>query len=391
MDVKDNNYDGEQQILNVLAERGKFVPAAEMDRKFDTLRAYAEEDLFDADAVPLSELKRKAGARTSWYWLPTGGLEHLIKTCVARKIWKEEAGLIYRKFARVTSVTARVEPVGDPHARGTYILTLTSEEADTIYVSEKGVPDPSSSERASGRQFETGTTDVWFLAVDSTKKADTGPAYHWQAPIDVKPSLTSSSSGLKLNVTVMPRAAKVLATFDSGSPKSGQEIGSETKVPPKTEMIRLVGHIGERFGSEISIALKQGDKGGGTKPRPELQDDMPVAVNCLVTSKSTPQAYEIIEALKAAPGAMAKGGRIEVNGSLEQDFLTLTFGDTIALGSEVLDPVVKLLAGKAGTLDPSVSVQLHSFRFATGRDFKNFADKFAIDFEKAEWSQGSDI
>jgi hypothetical protein len=98
----------------------------------------------------------------------------------------------------------------------------------------------------------------------------------------------------------------------------------------------------------------------------------------------------MIEALKVAQGVVAMGGRIEVNGSSEQDFLTLTFGDTIALGSEVLDPVVKLLVGKAGTLDPSVSVQLHSFRFATGRDFKNFADKFAIDFEKVEWSQGPD-
>jgi hypothetical protein len=394
MEFKENNYDGEQQIMTVLAERGKFISSADIDKKFDTLRSYAEDDLFDADAVPAAELRRKAGARTSWYWLPPGGLDHLIKTCVARKLWREHAGLIYKTFERVTSVTARVESAGDAHARGTYILSLSSEEADTIYVSETGAPDLARSERVSGRQYETAAPSVWFLAVDSTGKAATGPAYQWHAPIDVKPTLTSSSSGVKLAVSVMPRSAVVLATFDGSPPREGSAISTETKVPTGTEMIRLVGKIDERYGQDISIMVQRPRRGGGgdqPPAKPELQDGLPVFVNHMVESKSTPQAYEIIEAIKAATGSLVKGGRIEVIGGSEHDFLAATFGDTIALDSETIETLVRTLAGKAGTVDPTVTLQINSIRFGTGRDFKNFADKFAIDFEKANWSQGPDV
>lgn len=396
MEFKDNNYDGEQQIITVLTERGKFIPAAEIDGKIDTLRSYAEDDLFDADAVPLIELKRKAGARTSWYWLPSGGLDHLVKTCVARKLWKQESGLVYKTFERMTSVSARLEMAGDAHARGTYILSVSSEDADVIYVSETGTPDPDRSEKMSGRQYETGADAVWFLAVDSTGKAATGPAYPWQAPIDIKPVLTSASSGVKLNVSVMPRSAKVLATFDGNPPREGKEIGEETKVPAGTEMIRLVGKVGDRYGQDLSIIVqrpKSGGGGGGEPPnlKPELQDNLPVFMNYMMESKSTPQAYEMIEAMKAANGALVKGGRIEVTGMSEQDFLAATFGDSIAMDSETIELLVKTMTGKAGTLDPTVALQVNTIRFGTGRDFKNFVDRFAIDFDKVDWSQGADV
>ena len=393
MEFKDNNYDGEQQIMTVLAERGKFIPSAEIDSKIDTLRSYAEDDLFDADAVPLVELKRKAGARTSWYWLPSGGLDHLVKTCVARKLWKQESGLIYRTFERVTSVTTRAEMVGDVHTRGTYILSVSSEDADVIYVSESGTPDPSRSEKMSGRQYETGAEAVWFLAVDSTGKAATGPAYAWQAPIEVKPVLTSASNGVKLNVSVMPRSAKVLATFDGTPPREGREIGEETKVPTGTEMIRLVGKVSDRYGQDLSVTVQRSKRSAGDPPplKPELQENLPVFMNYTLESKSTPQAYEMIEAMKAATGALVMGGRIEITGTSEQDFLAATFGDSISLDSETIESLVKTLTGKAGTLDPTVALQVNTIRFGTGRDFKNFVDRFAIDFDKVDWSQGPNV
>ncbi len=379
--------------MTVLAERGKFIPSAEIDSKIDTLRSYAEDDLFDADAVPLIELKRKAGARTSWYWLPSGGLEHLVKTCVARKLWKQESGLIYRTFERVTSVTARVEMVGDVHARGTYILSVSSEDADVIYVSESGAPDPSRSEKMSGRQYETGAEAVWFLAVDSTGKAATGPAYAWQAPIEVKPVLTSASTGVKLNVSVLPRSAKVLATFDGTPPREGREIGEETKVPTGTEMIRLVGKVSDRYSQDLSVTVQRSKRPAGDSPplKPELQENLPVFMNYTLESKSTPQAYEMIEAMKAATGALVMGGRIEITGTSEQDFLAATFGDSISLDSETIESLVKILTGKAGTLDPTVALQVNTIRFGTGRDFKNFVDRFAIDFDKVDWSQGPNV
>ena len=95
--------------------------------------------------------------------------------------------------------------------------------------------------------------------------------------------------------------------------------------------------------------------------------------------------------MKAAIGALVMGGRILMTGTSEQDFLAATFGDSISLDLETIESLVKTMTGKAGTLDPTVALQVNTIRFGTGRDFKNFVDRFAIDFDKVDWSQGPDV
>jgi hypothetical protein len=73
MEFDRNDYSGEQQIIDTLAKRGKFIPSDKFDEKFETLRLDAEEILFDADAVQPSSLRRNAAIRPSWYWLPAMG------------------------------------------------------------------------------------------------------------------------------------------------------------------------------------------------------------------------------------------------------------------------------------------------------------------------------
>ena len=354
MEFKENNYDGEQQIVTVLAERGKFIPSAEIDGKIDTLRSYAEDDLFDADAVPHIELKRKAGARTSWYWLPAGGLEHLVKTCVSRKLWRaRRAGL-----QEVRPHHLRQRTPGNcrrcPCARDVHPERYLGGRGRHLRFGHRR-PGPGPLRK-----------DVWTAVLRPVQtrsgfwrwirpaKLQTGPAFHWQAPIDIRPVLTSASAGVKLLVSVMPRSTKVLATFDGTPPKEGREVGAETQVPAGTEMIRLVGKVGDRYGQELSVTVQRPKTTGGDQPKskPGLQDNQPVFVNYMIKSKSTPQAYEMIEAMKAASGAVIKGGRIEVTGTSEQDFLAATFGDSIALDSNTIETLVKTLARKAGTSDP---------------------------------------
>lgn len=49
MEFDRNDYSGEQQIIDTLTKRGKFIPSDQFDAKFDTIRLDAEEILFDAD------------------------------------------------------------------------------------------------------------------------------------------------------------------------------------------------------------------------------------------------------------------------------------------------------------------------------------------------------
>jgi len=51
MEFERNDYSGEQQIIETLVKRGKFIPSDRFEQEFETIRLDAEEILFDADAV----------------------------------------------------------------------------------------------------------------------------------------------------------------------------------------------------------------------------------------------------------------------------------------------------------------------------------------------------
>jgi hypothetical protein len=112
MEFDRNDYSGEQQIVDTLTKRGKFIPSDRFDGEFETLRLDAEEILFDADAVQQSALRRNAGIRSGWFWLPRGGFDQLVKTSVQRGFWREKDGLVAKKWARRTKVTARLDDFG---------------------------------------------------------------------------------------------------------------------------------------------------------------------------------------------------------------------------------------------------------------------------------------
>src|SRR5262249_17030089 len=156
------------------------------DAEFETLRLDAEDILFDADAVQQSSLRRNAAVRSGWFWLPRNGFDQLVKTSVQRGFWRDNDGLIAKKWQRRTKGTARPDDFGpNPLETGRFIANVTPEDADTVYVSEKGPPDPSRDAKLDGRVYETAAAAAWFLAVDSRSAATTGDSFEWRAPIRV--------------------------------------------------------------------------------------------------------------------------------------------------------------------------------------------------------------
>ena len=232
MEFDRNDYSGEQQIVDTLTKRGKFVPTDKFDAQFDNIRQDAEEFLFDADAVQQSSLRRNAAVRSGWFWLPRGGLDQLIRTAVQRSYWREKEGLVAKKWDRRTRVTARQDDFAqDPMVTGRFQINVTPEDADIVYVSESGPPDPKSAQKLDGRVYETAAPAAWFLGVDSKGVAATGDVCEWRAPIRVKPDVKRVSGGYKVSFTAIPRTAVIRATFDDSDPKIGPVAGTELDAP----------------------------------------------------------------------------------------------------------------------------------------------------------------
>jgi hypothetical protein len=394
MEFDRNDYSGEQQIIDTLTKRGKFIPADQFDAKFDNLRLDAEDFLFDADAVQQASLRRNAAVRSAWYWLPKGGLDQLIRTSVQRGFWREKDGLVARKWERITRVTARQDDFAqDPMVTGRFLVNVTPEDADIVYVSESGAPDPAKAPKLDGRVYETVAPAVWFLGVDSKGVAKTGDVCEWRAPIRVKPDVRRVSGGYKVALAAIPRAAVIRATFDGSDPKTGPEVSrGEIDAPKDARRLRVVAEVQGQFSPEESAALTTGAaEGVGRFPMPAkaaLKADAPVTMTSRFEPKDTAAAFSALDRLAKIPDARVFGGTVELNGMRsEADFLTLRLGRDVAIPAASLDQKVKELAALLSAAAPTVKLRLDGIAFPSGRDLMGFCDAAGEDFDSVEWKQ----
>ncbi len=393
MEFDRNDYSGEQQIVDTLTKRGKFISSDKFDAEFETLRLDAEEILFDADAVQQSSLKRNAAVRSGWFWLPRSGFDQLVKTAVQRGFWRERDGLVAKKWERKTKVSARLDDFGpDSLQTGRFLINVTPEDADTVYVSEDGPPDPATATKLNGRVHETAAAAAWFVAVDSKGVAKTGDAFEWRAPIRVKPDVKRVSGGHKLTFLVSPRSAMVRATFDGSDPKCGPVVGLEIDAPADAKRLRAVAEVSGQFSQEEGAPLQSGGSeagGGAYNPvKPTLKLDAPATMTSRFEPQDTAAAFSALDRLAKTPDVKVLGGSIEVNGGRsEADFLTLRLGRDVAVPAADIDALVKTLVGKLNATAPTVKLRLDGVAFPSGRELTAFCDAAGEDFDRVTWTQ----
>jgi hypothetical protein len=395
MEFDRNDYSGEQQIIDTVSKRGKYVPTEKFEEQFETLRLDAEDILFDADAVQASSLKRNAAARSGWFWLPRGGLDALIKAAVQRGFWREHQGLIARKWERKTRVDARLDNFGpNPIESGRFIVNVTPEDADIVYVSESGAPDPATDKKLDGRVYETGAAAAWFLAVDSSGKNKTGAPCEWRAPIRVKPDIKRVSGGHRITFLVAPRSALVHATFDGSDPKGAPPLASlEIEAPHDASKLRVVAEISGQFSPEEGAPLRgleDGPDGGYGPARTPLKLDASATLTTRTEPKDTAQAFSALDRLAKTPGAVVLGGKIELNGGRsETDFIDIRIGRDVGVSGGDLDVLVKGLVDLLKAGSPTVKLRLDNVSFPSGRELSGFCDLLGEDFERVTFKQDS--
>lgn len=393
MEFDRNDYSGEQQIIDTLSKRGKLITSDRFDAEFETLRLDAEEILFDADAVQFGSLRRNAAVRPGWFWLPRGGLEQLVRTAVQRGFWRQKErqkeGLVAKKWERRTRVSARLDDFGpNPLETGRFSIIVTAEDADTVYLSEKGPPDPLKDKKLDGRTYETEAAAVWFLAVDSKGEATTGDAYEWRAPIRVKPDVRRVSDGYRISLLAIPRGATIRATFDGSDPKAGPAVSSEIEAPAGATRLRVVAEVNGQFSEEESARLADGMREGGPKPGKALKLDAPALMTSRFEPKDTAAAFSALDRLAKTPGACVHGGSVELSGGRsEGDHLTLRMGKDVPLGAGDLDALTKALVEQLRAEAPTLKLRLDGIAFSSGRELKVFCDAVGEDFERVTWTQ----
>ena len=291
-------------------------------------------------------------------------------------------------------MTARQDDFGpNPVVTGRFQINVTPEDADIVYLSESGPPDPLKAAKLDGRTYETAAPAVWFLAVDSKGVAKTGNVCEWRAPIRVKTDVMRVSGGYRVALAAIPRAAVIRATFDGADPRTGPEVPhGEMDAPKGAERLRAIAEVDGQFSQEetASLLIGTGETGrpGPEHPRITLKPDVPATMICRFEPKDTAAAFAALDRLAKIPGAKVFGGNIELIGRRsEADYLVLRLGSAVPVPALVLDQKVKELNELLAAPEPTVKLRLDAIAFPSGRDLMAFCDASGEDFDRVQWKQ----
>src|SRR5262249_50689048 len=152
-----------------------------------------------------------------------------------------------------------------------------------------------------GRAYETAAPAVWFLAVDSKGIAKTGEPYEWRAPVRIKVDVKRTSSGHRVSLSAIPRAASIRVTFDGSDPKQAAEVPpGELDAPSDAKRLRAIAVVGgSQFSAEETAPLPNGlaDQQRNFKPKPTLKPDAPATMTSRFDPKNTESAFKALDQL----------------------------------------------------------------------------------------------
>ncbi len=140
---------------------------------------------------------------------------------------------------------------------GRFQINVTPEDADIVYVSESGPPDPTKAAKVSG----TGLRNCRARRVVPRRRLERGRDDGRRLRMArADPRAAECHAGFRrttgLPLPPIPRAAVIRATFDGSDPRQGAEVApGEIDAPKGAKQVRVIAEVGGAFGQEESAPL----------------------------------------------------------------------------------------------------------------------------------------
>ena len=385
MQFTDNNYNGEEQVKNLLKEKQKFSNKP-LD---DTLRRKCEQRLFTRKEMRWSEIKDRAATETNWTWVHPRTLDNLLTDCKQKDLWREHGEYVekgpFEKEPTGVSFTVKSEN----EETNKVSLRLHPRFGDKIYYEIGASATTSSLKVEDLNNFETAELKVSFLCVDSTAEHPTGEPVEWMRDISVKHKIMEKADGKYMILKSQP-GVNIKYTTDGSDPKdSGGIYDGEFKIPSKAAFVLIVAEHGGVYYDSQTIKIEKGKPVG-----PEIDKAKPLVLSRLMRAVDTSETYDRLTLLKKyAESVRDVHIVLHKNDAQGKDagWIELTLSDKITTSMEQIENVLDSLKN-AFVTNGRVNIELECgvIMFKNGQAFLDFANdqKFSLsEFKQGEINQ----
>ncbi len=387
LDTKRDNskpFDGEEQIEKTLTAHPKKL-FLDVDADFDTLRDFAETNLWNEGSVSIdwATAVAREKQRAKMPWMPPKGLDNLKSIAVQRGVWEDlgNGHISHTPAKKKTSVQVVADTT--PNDDGEVVLrvnALNAGPSGRIHFAEDGVVS-TASPVLKDDTLRSKAYRVQFLAVDPNGQFDTGDVTTWTNKLTIRAKFDSATRQVELLVAP---AATLKYTLDGSEPRNGIDYTGPIVLDEKAAKILVFAEGGgletkEKF--EYAGNRKGGESGAG-KREVVIDRSKPARLNRVVNLGSRQDAYQVVALLKERQATVEKvAAVVGSTPAVVQFFL----GDTPADGT-YLENVLNQI-GSCLPADASISLKIHRFQFQTGQDLLDLAAKVGFELNENEFSQ----
>ncbi|MEK7720264.1 MAG: DUF499 domain-containing protein [Bacteroidota bacterium] len=382
MEWKGNNYNGEEQIRKVLADRQKFTSD---DPKSDGFRNKCLERLFTLPEMRREDLKNRAATNPAWQWHHPKALEELIDHCLRTGIWFQAGNYIQKNPPKEdTSVT--VQATWPDKNKSEAILKIIPQFGDIVYYEYDQPPTTASDKITDFNNWKTDAMVVYFLCVDSKGTHETGQPYKWVNKLSIRYKVYDAGDEKKGKLEASADDVKILYSTDGSDPKeSGATYASDFVIPEETRFVLAIAEKKGVWSEKLEIRIDR------TRPEGLKIDNnkqLTYEKTGMFKTSNNKNTYEELELFKKH-GATFKqvylNFSFNVNG--KNHWAQTIFDESLELTKEQIEAHIESMRSVHKTQGEfNTSLQLGGIAFPSGQAFKDWmaAKQFQLSNFKQE-------
>lgn len=380
----------ESQIEQLLASpRANYKLALKMQDHLGEHWAMSEIELWpERDRrTPWKDVVMRAKNNPGWTWMPgSGGMDTLKTEALKQGRWRQGADGYIEKGPFPPERTAVNVTVQNVNAEtGETTLTLTPRNAGPSPIvhfapsAKVNVHDPKVDDLDN---FITTAATLYFLAVDSNSRHESGEPQRWVAELKVRHQIKAIADQRQVTLECVP-AAEMRYSLDGTNPKDGSLYEKPFSVETQAAKLMVFASSGEASRIAEFTIPSAGDR------QVQIEDNKPakIADTKRVSLDSTDKVFGVINAFKAQPTAHFKGVILQIGEG--ENTVNVRFAER-EITAATLEAAIQGMRKALGNEQETVTVQIRSgATFDSGFSAKEFAKLSGVELRPGDVIQDS--
>jgi Predicted ATPase (AAA+ superfamily) len=370
----DSNYDGEEQIKNVLTKSYKFTT----DVTSDVFRQQCEVKLFVQKQMPWNEIKKNSAINIKWPWHKPDALDQLKDDMIFKGQWRSDGSNWVEKGPfPPPSTEVRIQRIARDEETGEVTLKITAVNGDVVHYEIGGTATTASSKIEDFKEFKTSALIVSFICEDSSGKHNLGKAETWKNEVTLKYKVYDQGNNKMVEIKSAPNA-DIKYTSDGSNPlNGGTGYNAPFKVQNGTRFILAVAEKDGIISNQVRIDIPV-----GAASAPTIDKDKPLKWKRKQSFRTTQDTYDFFEKAKKYEAQLYLSG-VYVQGT---NWLELLLDDSLLVNPTLLEDVIsKLRENLFG--EGQISAEVVAMHFTSGQKFEDYLHEIKTELKPNEIEQ----